>query len=232
MNELDVLLDASPWRLSGMVYGTLMNDPAALAALGDAVDHAPYAAPPRAPVLYIKPRNTLAAGRATVALPADDAALEVGASLAIVIGRTACRVPASRAGDFVAGYTLVVDASVAHDSFYRPSVRFKALDHSCVIGARVLPRSEVADPGALAIRVFVDGRLAQQAGTAGMRRPVAELLAAVTEFMTLRPGDLLLLGVPFGAPRVGPGATVRAEIDGLGHVELRVVREAAAKACA
>lgn len=225
-------LQTSPWRLSGVVYGTLMNDPAALAALGDAAHQAPYKAPPRAPVLYLKPRNTLADSGAAVALPPGAPVLEIGASLGIVIGRTACRVAAGEAAEFIAGYTLVVDASVAHDTFYRPSVRFKALDHSCVIGPRMLPRAEVADPDALTVRVFVDGALAQQASTADMRRPVAELLAAVTEFMTLRPGDLLLLGVKHGAPRVGPGAAVSAEIDGIGRVELRVVREGSAMGAA
>ena len=63
-------LDFAPWRLSGVVYGTLLNDPAALAALGEAVNAPPYKAPPRAPVLYLKPRNTLAADGAAVAVPA------------------------------------------------------------------------------------------------------------------------------------------------------------------
>ena len=54
-------LDVPPFRLSGVVYGTLLNHEPALAALGPATHQAPYKAPPKAPVLYLKPRNTLAA---------------------------------------------------------------------------------------------------------------------------------------------------------------------------
>ena len=57
MTDPSILVDAAPWRLSGVVYGTLLNDPATLAELGDAVHAAPYKAPPRAPVLYLKPRK-------------------------------------------------------------------------------------------------------------------------------------------------------------------------------
>jgi hypothetical protein len=51
--------DVPPYRSSGIVYGTLLNSVASLASLGDAVNAAPYKAPPKAPVLYVKPRNTL-----------------------------------------------------------------------------------------------------------------------------------------------------------------------------
>ena len=74
------------------VYGTLLNYHDALAALGDAVDAPPYKAPPKAPVLYIKPRNTWVADGDAVIVPHDVAELEAGATLGLVIGRAACRV--------------------------------------------------------------------------------------------------------------------------------------------
>ena len=92
-----------PYRLSGVVVGALLNDPAQLAALGDAAHQPPHKAPPRAPVLEVKPRHTLAGDGATVRLPAGETELEAGASLAIVIGRTACRVAAADAMGCVAG---------------------------------------------------------------------------------------------------------------------------------
>ncbi|MEO8122735.1 MAG: fumarylacetoacetate hydrolase family protein, partial [Burkholderiales bacterium] len=79
----------APWRLSGVVYGTLLNDPAALAALGDAASAPPYKAPPSAPVLYLKPRNTLRGSGALVEVPIDAGEFEIGAALGIVIGRVA-----------------------------------------------------------------------------------------------------------------------------------------------
>ena len=95
---------------------------------------------------------------------------------------------------FVAGYVIVNDLSVPHASFYRPSVRFKCarrqLRDRRARGARARSRN----PDALAMRVFVDGELVQRADTAQRIRPVARLLADVTDFMTLSAGDVLMLG--------------------------------------
>jgi 5-oxopent-3-ene-1,2,5-tricarboxylate decarboxylase / 2-hydroxyhepta-2,4-diene-1,7-dioate isomerase len=221
----DLPFDVAPYRLSGTVYGVLMNDPAALAALGAKVLQPPYKRPPKAPVLYIKPRNTLAVPGEAIHIPADDPEFELGASLGLVIGRTACRVSETHALEHIAGYTIVADFSVPHSSFYRPSIRFKARDASCLLGPRVVARRYVEEPDALSIRVSVDGKTVQNAGTAGMLRPVARLLADVTEFMTLRTGDVLMLGVPHGAPHVHAGQAAAIEIDGLGRLECRFVTE-------
>ena len=225
MFDAQLPFDAAPWRLSGVVYGTLMNDGAALAALGDAVHQPPYKAPPRAPVLYIKPRNTLAGSGDEIGVPADAAEFEIGASLALVIGRTACRVSEADAIAHLAGYTLVADLSVPHAAFYRPSIRFKARDGSCLVGPRVLPCAALADPDALALRVSIDGTVVHTASTAGRLRPVAQLLAAVTDFMTLRHGDVLLLGVAAGAPRARAGQRFAVEAAGIGRLEGRLVAE-------
>jgi 5-oxopent-3-ene-1,2,5-tricarboxylate decarboxylase/2-hydroxyhepta-2,4-diene-1,7-dioate isomerase len=208
----------APYRLSGTVYGVLLNHAPALAALGDAVNAAPYKAPPQAPVLYMKPRNTLAAPATACALPAGVDALQIGANLGIVIGRTACRVSARQAESFVAGFAIVADLSVPHASFYRPSVRFNALDGSCVIDSPVA-RADIADPDALAVRVFVDGELVQRTDTGDRIRGTAQLLADITEFMTLSPGDIVLLGTSHGAPTARAGQRVAIEIDGLGRLE-------------
>jgi 5-oxopent-3-ene-1,2,5-tricarboxylate decarboxylase/2-hydroxyhepta-2,4-diene-1,7-dioate isomerase len=71
VNQPPVTLHQAPWALSGTVLGVLMNHRPALAALGDAVHQPPYKAPPKAPVLYVKPRNTWLASGGTVVLPAD-----------------------------------------------------------------------------------------------------------------------------------------------------------------
>lgn len=218
---------AAPWRLSGIVYGVLMNQRSALQALGEAASQPPYKAPPRAPVLYIKPRNTLNGPGAAVPVPADAPELEVGATLGVMLGRAACRVTPESALDYVAGYTIVNDVSVPHSVFYRPSVRFKARDRSCCIGPVVVPRAQVPDPDALDIRVHVDGQLAQRCDTRSLIRPVRQLLADITDFMTLAAGDLLLVGLAAGMPRVHAGQHVAVEIDGIGRLENTFVAEAA-----
>jgi 5-oxopent-3-ene-1,2,5-tricarboxylate decarboxylase / 2-hydroxyhepta-2,4-diene-1,7-dioate isomerase len=214
-----------PWRLSGVVYGTLLNDAAALAALGAAASQPPYKAPPKAPVLYVKPRNTLAASGSRIEVPADAGAFEIGAALGLVIGRTACRVSAAQAMSFVAGCVLVADLSVPHDSYYRPSIRFKARDGSCLIGPQVLACASVADPGAVQLHVSIDGQRVHGASLAGAVRPAAQLLADVTDFMTLQPGDLLLLGVAAGAPQARAGQQFAIEAEGLGRLQGHLVAQ-------
>ena len=208
--------EIAPFRLTGAVYGTLLNHRSALTVLGGKTAQPPYNAPPRAPVLYIKPRNTLAASGDAVEIPAGLSELEVGPCLGLVIGRTACRVPREGALHHVAGYLIVNDVSVPHDTFYRPSIRFKARDGFCPLGPAVVPREAIKDPDALTLRTYVDGVLVQTASTADLVRSAATLLADVTEFMTLIPGDVLALGVGWPAPRVRAGQRVDIAADELG----------------
>jgi 5-oxopent-3-ene-1,2,5-tricarboxylate decarboxylase/2-hydroxyhepta-2,4-diene-1,7-dioate isomerase len=212
----------------GTVFGTLLNHADALAALGDQVNAAPYRAPPRAPVLYIKPRNTLAGHREPVVVPADADAVEVGATLGVVIGTTACRVREAEALSFVAGYTVVNDLCIPHASYYRPSLRFRCRDGFCPIGPAVVARKMVSDPNSLEVTVSIDGRTMQRSRTDRLIRPVARLLADVTEFMTLRPGDVLMIGVAAGAPRARAGQRVTVTIAGVGELETPLVAPRAA----
>ena len=216
-----------------MVYGALLNHAPALAALGDAVHAAPYKAPPQAPVLQLKPRNTLAGDGDAVVVPAGVDALEVGASLGIVIARTASRVPVADALAHVAGYLVVNDICVPLDgpqAHYRPAVRQRARDGFCPLGPRVVAAADVPAPDALAVQVEVDGVVVQRSDTGERIRGVARLVADVSEFMTLQPGDVLLLGPAAGAPRVRAGQSVVVTIEALGHLRNRFV--AAAEDCA
>ena len=214
----------SPRR--GTVYATLLNHLGVLAALGAAVHEPPYRAPPKAPVLCIKPRNTWVEPGAAVIVPEGVDELEVGATLGLVIGHTACRVSEAQALSFVTGYVIVDDVSIAHASHYRPSLRFKVRDTFCPIGPFV-PRDAVVSPDALRITVAIDGAIVHRASTAGLIRPAARLLAAVSEFMTLVPGDVLTLGVAGGAPRVRAGQRVSIAIEGIGRLDNPFVAEGA-----
>lgn len=218
--------DTPPYRLSGAVYGVLLNHPSLLALIGEAAHQPPYKAPPQAPVLYIKPRNTLAGTGDPVVVPADAPELEAAASLGLVIARAACRLEEATALDCVAGYVIVNDVSVPHATYHRPSIRFKARDGFCPLGPSVVPAARFGHPDAVEIRTRVDGQLVQTLHTGEMVRPVARLLAAVTEFMTLNAGDILCIGTAAPAPRVRPGQTVTIEIDGIGALTNPFVREA------
>ena len=212
---------------AGTVYGTLLNYRSALAAMGDAVNAPPYNAPPRAPILYVKPANTWIAHDATIPLPVGVLALEMNAALGVVIGRTACRVPEAHALTFVHGYTIVNDVCEPHASVYRPAIRQRCRDGFCAIGPWVVAADAVGSPDALAQRVFVNSQLRSADNTANLVRSVARLIADVTEFMTLAEGDVLLVGSPHPAPLAGAGDVVRIEIDRVGALENTVMPEPA-----
>ena len=217
--------NSCPSPVRGTVYGTLLNEKAALAALGEQVHEAPYKAPPKAPILYIKPRNTWVGSGASVPVPLDAPELEMGATLGVVMGRTASHVTVAEALDYVAGYTVLNDISVPHASFYRPSIRFKCRDGFCPIGPAVVPKDAIADPDQLAVTVSLDGVVVQRTSTANRVRSVAQLLADVTEFMTLHPGDVLSIGVAAGSPLARAGQHVSIHIEGVGVLENTLVKE-------
>ena len=223
----------SPWRLSGVVYGALLNHAPELAALGEAALAAPYKSPPQAPVLQLRPRNTLAADGARVEVPAGG--VVVGANLGLVIGRCACRVAAADALAHIAGYLVVADLSAPMANpvgqHYRPAVRQRARDGFCVLGPQVVPAAALPSPDALVVQVFVDGPLAQTSAqttdTAQRLRGVAQLLADVSDFMTLQSGDVLLLGASAGAPMARAGQAVEVCISGMAGLRFELVAEPA-----
>ena len=209
----------------GTVYGTLLNHRDALAALGNEVNEVPYKAPPKAPILYIKPRNTIVGNRESVVVPSDAAQLEIGATLGLVIGRTATKLSLSDAISYVAGYTIVNDISVPHASFYRPSMRFKCRDGFCPMGPVVAPSQSIKEPNNLAITISVDGVVVQKTNTNNRIRSVEQLLVDVTDFMTLHPGDVLSIGVAANAPLAKAGQKVSIAIEGIGQLENTLVAE-------
>ncbi|MCD7036055.1 fumarylacetoacetate hydrolase family protein [Metabacillus sp. GX 13764] len=209
--------------VQGTVYGTLLNFKGELEALADKLYQPPYKKPPESPVLYIKPRNTLAGPEAFVPFPKDAEKLQIGAALAIVIGKDAKNIKPEEAAAFIAGYTIASDISLPHSSFFRPAVKEKARDGFCPIGPWIVPSLE--DPDDLRISVFVNEELRQTNKTSDLIRPVSVLLSDVSRFMTLSEGDVLLAGIAENPPLAGIHDRVRIEIEGIGSLEHAFVPE-------
>lgn len=224
-----VLNSSAGWEVptTGTVYGVALNFHGALDALGEAINAPPYKAPPKAPILYIKPRNTWIAHGAAIVVPADVAEVALGPTLGIVIGRAATRLSAATAMDFVAGYTVVNDLHVPHDSYYRPAIRHQCRDGFCPIGPTIVPRSTIANPDVLGVRAYVNGELRLSASLAELIRPVSVLLQDITQFMTLVEGDVLLAGLPAGLPHARAGDTIAVEVDRIGRLENALTAEPA-----
>lgn len=200
------------------VVGCLLNFPAAWAALEPAMHEPPHFKPPQHAVLYLKPANTHRRSGEDIVLPSGVDEVEVGATVGVVIGASASRLSEEEALDFVAGYVPVNDVTVPHAAVLRPPIRQKCRDSFCPMG-EAAPASAVPDPGQLEIRVEVNGERKVVGNTCELLRSVPRLLAEVTEFMTLEPGDVVLVGTPHAVPRVRAGDRVAVEIAGVGRVE-------------
>jgi len=169
--------------------------------------------------------NTFTAASFAIPLPAGQHELVTGASLGIVIGKTAAKVKERAALDCVMGYTIVNDISIPHENVYRPAYKEKARDGFCPIGPFIVDRNDIEDPNNLGIRVYVNGQIKQENTTANLICSVEQLLEEVTYFMTLYAGDVLLVGVPENKPIITEGDHVQIEVDGIGSLANKVVRE-------
>lgn len=201
----------------GTVYGTLLNFRREREALAPQMNEPPYKAPPKAPVLYVKPANTWSADGAAIAVPARASGVEIGASIALVMG----------VQGRVAGYVLVNDLSLPHASFYRPPVKFKCLDGFLGVGPAVRPAEDAGDPALFTLEVRINGQLVHNVRFAELARPAAQLLADVQEFMTLHEGDLLLLGCDLGRPLARAGDRIEITAPGFAPLTNTLVAEAA-----
>jgi 5-oxopent-3-ene-1,2,5-tricarboxylate decarboxylase/2-hydroxyhepta-2,4-diene-1,7-dioate isomerase len=200
------------------VYGVVLNFRNELAALGEAVNAKPYNQPPRAPILYVKPANTWIGDGEPIALPPGESLLQPGATLGIVFGRAAVRVTERTALDHVAGYCVVNDVRLPHDSYYRPALKQLCRDSFCAIGTPV-DHSPAFNLDALTLRTYVNGSLQHEANTRDLVRSASRLIAEISDFMTLGAGDILMIGVPHGRPSARAGDRVRVAVEGIGHIE-------------
>lgn len=206
---------ASPLMPQGTVYGTLLNFRGEVAALAALMDQPPYKAPPNAPVLYVKPANTWSAHGTAIPVPARVPEVEIGATIAMVMGEAGT----------VAAYVLMNDLSIPHASFFRPPVKFKCLDGFLGIGNRQVTPAEVGEPSQFTVEVRINGALKQNVHFGKLVRTASQLLADVSEFMTLHPGDVLMLGCDVGRPLAKVGDRIDISAPGFGTLSNTLVAE-------
>ena len=139
--------------------------------------------------------------------------------LAVVIGRTAKNVDAAAALDYIAGYCIGLDMTIRGPE--ERSLR-KSPDSYCVLGPWLATPDEVGDPGNLQVSITVNGEPRQDASTSDLILGVGELIAWGSSFYTLHPGDVILTGTPQGVGPVRPGDTMRARIDRIGTMQVKV----------
>ena len=186
---------------------------------------------PERPLLFAKWPNTLIGPGEPIVIPPITKRVDYEAELGVVMGVGARRLAVENALEAVAGYVCANDVSARDLQFGDGQwVRGKSLDTFCPVGPMLVPAAEIADPQSLGIRATLNGEVMQESTTGNMVFGVAEIVAFVSQAITLEPGDLILTGTPAGVgifrdPPVllEPGDEITIEIDGIGVLTNPVV---------
>lgn len=181
---------------------------------------------PKEPLFFAKFPSSITGPYDPVTIPRSDPEVDYEAELAIVIGNTAKHVSPDDAYDYIAGYMVLNDVSARKWQFGdKQWTRSKSCDTFCPAGPWITTRDEVPDPHHLRVLARVNGRIVQDSDTSNMIFRVPQLIAHITEAITLEPGDIIATGTPAGVGvfRKPPsflkaGDVVEVKIDGIGAI--------------
>lgn len=190
------------------------------------------AEPPSEPVVFMKDPGCIVGAFDEVLIPRGSTKTDWEIELAVVIGRTA-RYLASpeHASDHVAGYCISNDLSEREFQLERGGQwdKGKSCETFNPLGPWFVPRTEIADPQALTMRLWVNGVERQVSTTADMIFPIDHVVWYLSQFMVLRPGDVINTGTPAGValgrsdtPYLRTGDEMELAITGLGVQRQRV----------
>jgi 2-keto-4-pentenoate hydratase/2-oxohepta-3-ene-1,7-dioic acid hydratase in catechol pathway len=185
---------------------------------------------PSEPVIFSKHTGAISGPEDPICVPPHATKVDWEVELAVVIGQPARRVPAERAIDYVAGYTLANDVSERDFQNERGGqfIKGKSWESFCPLGPWLVTADEAPDPQAIRLWLDVNHQRVQDSSTANMIFPVRELISYVSHFMVLQPGDVMITGTPPGVGMLRgwylkPGDDVRLGASGLGEQHQRVI---------
>ncbi len=188
---------------------------------------------PEYPTFFTKQSTCVIASGEAIHCPKVSDKVDYEAELAFVIGKRCRHVPLEKAHEVIAGYTICNDVTVRDWQQRTPTWTLgKSFDTHGPLGPWLVTADEITDPHNLSIKTWVDDELRQNGNTSDMIFNCFELVAYLTQVMTLEPGDVISTGTPAGVgvkmkPRgyLKPGQTVRIEIEGLGALSNPVIAE-------
>jgi 2-keto-4-pentenoate hydratase/2-oxohepta-3-ene-1,7-dioic acid hydratase in catechol pathway len=188
---------------------------------------------PEYPTFFTKQSTCVIADGDAIHVPPVSDKVDYEGELAFVIGKRCKHVPVEQAHDVIAGYTICNDVTVRDWQQRTPTWTLgKSFDTHGPLGPWLVTADEIADPHNLSLKTWVDDELRQNGNTREMIFNCYELIAYLTQVMTLEPGDVISTGTPAGVgvkmkPRgyLKPGQTVRIEIEGIGALSNPVLAE-------
>ncbi|MCI4657889.1 fumarylacetoacetate hydrolase family protein [Cryobacterium zhongshanensis] len=169
---------------------------------------------PSFPSYFLKPATSVAASGGSIERPLGTELLAFEGEIALIIGETLRRATPEQGWAAVSGVTAANDFGVydLRQADKGSNLRSKGGDGFTPLGPGVIAAAEI-DPAALRIRTWVNGELAQDDTTDDLLFPFGQLVADLSQLLTLEPGDIILTGTPAGASVVAPGDTVEVEVD-------------------
>ena len=172
---------------------------------------------PKTPLTFFKPNTSVIGPGEPIIYPAVSREVSYEGELAVVIGRICKEVPISRVPEVIFGYTVANDVTARDlQRTDRQWARAKGYDTFCPLGPWITTHQPLEEVAALAIRTTVDGELRQDGNTKDMIFTVPELVAYISSFTTLLPGDVILTGTPPGVGAMVPEQVVSIDIEGIG----------------
>ncbi|MGR9043769.1 MAG: fumarylacetoacetate hydrolase family protein [Gammaproteobacteria bacterium] len=188
---------------------------------------------PEYPTFFTKQSTCVIADGDPIYRPKVSEKLDYEGELAFVIGRRCRHVPLAKAHEVIAGFTIANDVTVRDWQIRSPTWTLgKSFDTHGPLGPWLVTADEIADPHALTIKTWIDDDLRQNSNTCHMLFNCYEMIAYLSQAMTLEPGDVISTGTPSGVgvkmkPRgyMKPGQTARIEIEGIGILSNPVVEE-------
>lgn len=234
--ELAAAADGTRHSLSELDYAPVVPRPAKIFCVG--LNYRTHILEmgrelPRYPTLFAKFANTLLGAHDDIALPEVSEEVDWEAELGVVIGSPVRRATAEQAAEAIAGYTVVNDISM-RDWQWRTVewLQGKAFEASTPAGPWLVTPEDVDHAADLELRCEVDGQVMQQTRTSDLLFSPADIVAYISQFTTLEPGDLIATGTPGGVgaardPKVflQPGQTVKVVIEGIGECVNTCVEE-------
>jgi 2-keto-4-pentenoate hydratase/2-oxohepta-3-ene-1,7-dioic acid hydratase in catechol pathway len=187
---------------------------------------------PKEPVIFLKSPSSISGPYDPVVIPYNGKKVDWEVELAVVIGRKTTYVESAEATESIAGYLLLNDYSERAFQLERGGqwVKGKSADTFAPIGPFLATRDEIPDPKALNIWLTVNGEVRQNSNTTHMIFDVPALVAYISQFMTLSPGDIVSTGTPAGVglgmkppSYLKAGDIVELGVDGLGKSRQEIV---------
>lgn len=181
---------------------------------------------PREPLVFFKPNTSVIGPGEPIVYPPETENLHYEGELAVVIGRICRRVPVEMAGEVIFGYTVANDVTARDlQSADGQWARAKGFDSFCPLGPWIVTHIDLAEAGQLDITTTVNVETRQAGNTADMVHPIAALIAHVSNFTTLLPGDVILTGTPAGIGPMNVGDKVSVTISGIGALTNPIMAE-------